>query len=185
MKTLYAILISGMAIISGALNGAQAQESIWSRQDPANGVYYGASTAEDILTRHQEAIAAAVIEHAMMINSSITGTVASHTTTSGTSTPMDPSTSLSSGYCSIEIIEYIDSGDMAEVLVRIDSKGNDYKYELKAEIASMESGGRSTFKSSNSLKLSDQSGKMLLYLLSQDTDKEHISKISFSSVQTK
>ena len=74
---------------------------------------------------------------------------------------------------------------MAEVLVRIDSKGSDYTYELKVDSASMESDGKITFRSNISLKLSDRSGQMLLYFISQDTEEDHLSKISFSSAQTK
>ncbi len=185
MKNLHAILISAVMMFSGAFANAQTQGSIWERQDPAKGLYFGSSSAGDIFTRHQEAIAAALIGHAMRTNNSITGITESSSSASGSSTLSDVSTSVNSESCGIEIIEYKDHGDMAEVLVRIDSKGSDYTYELKVDSASMESDGKITFRSNISLKLSDRSGQMLLYFISQDTEEDHLSKISFSSAQTK
>lgn len=185
MKNLHAILILAVMMLSGTFAGAQVQGSIWERQDPAKGLYFGSSSAGDILTRHQEAIAAAIIGHAMNTNISITGKTESYTTASGTSTLSNASTNANSGSFGIQIIEYKDYGDLAEVLVRIDSKGSDYTYELKVDSASMESDGKITFHSNISLKLSDRSGQMLLYFISQDTEEDHLSKISFSSAQTK
>lgn len=185
MKTLYAILIAGAMMIPGIFATAQAQDSLWGRQNPAKGIYFGSSGAEDILSRHQEAIAAAVIEYAMMENSTMTGVVESYTTTSGTYTPVDSSTNVNSGSCRIEIIEYKDYGDRAEILVRIDSRGNDYTYEIKVDNASMEIDGKTTFRSNSLLKLADKSGKMLMHFTVQDTDTDHLCNISFSSYQTR
>ena len=158
MKNLHAILILAVMMLSGRFADAQVQGSIWERQDPAKGLYFGSSNAGDILTRHQEAIAAAIIGHAMNTNISITGKTESYTTESGTSTLSNAATNANSGSCGIQIIEYKDYGDLAEVLVRIDSKGSDYTYELKVDSASMESDGKITFRSNMSLKLSDRSG---------------------------
>ena len=172
-------------MFSGAFANAQAQDSIWERQDPAKGLYFGTSSAGDIFTRHQEAIATAIIGYGIITTSSITGITESSSSASGSSTLSEVSTHVNSGSCGIEIIEYKDYGDTADVLVRIDPKGSDYKYELKAEIASTERDGKIRYNSNISLKLSDKSGDMLLCLMSQEAGNSYIGNINFKSIQTK
>ncbi len=165
MKFFHIIWCTILILFFTSLN-AHAQEfvrldSIHSMEDYQNGIYYGCSQANDILTRFQEAFARAVgdyVEHNQELISSATDSNGKAVTTTA---------AKSTGTFGATVVEYKDYAQTpvrSEIRVKIDPLGKGYRHQYSSYLEVTEDrNGNSSIMSYTTVVVTDEVDQIKMY----------------------